>query len=230
MARRSTLLWGAAQAIGLALGAAAVYAYAIRPWHLRWGTIDDEPDGALPGDELVPNAKLCATHAVSIDAPVEQVWPWLVQIGQGRGGFYSYEFIENALGADIHNTDQILPEFQDLKVGDQVPLAQGGFGIPVAILDAPRTLVLHGDSRTAPDSLPGLRPGDYFNVVWGWHLEAIDDLSTRLIERWLADWNPSMQNFVFMRAFLEPGAFIMSRKMLLGIKQRASKTRIFVAF
>lgn len=223
MSKRSTLFWLAANVIGLAAGAAALYAYAIRPWHLRWGTLDDEADRALPGDEFVPDAKLCATHAVSIDAPVEQVWPWLVQTGQGRGGFYSYEFIENAIGADIHNTDQILPEFQNLKVGDQIPLAQGGFGISVAILVEPRTLVLHGDSRLAPDGLPGLRPGDYFNVVWGWHLEPIDDHSTRVIERWLADWNPNAQNFVFMRAFLEPGAFIMSRKMLLGIKQRAER-------
>jgi hypothetical protein len=223
MSKRSSLFWLAANAIGLAAGAAALYTYVARPWHLRWGTLDDEADRALPGDEFVPNAQLCATHAVTIDAPIEQVWPWLVQIGQGRGGFYSYEFIENALQADIHNTDQILPEFQGLKVGDQVPLAQGGFGVPVAILVEPRTLVLHGDSRTDPSGLPGLRPDDFFNVVWGWHLEPIDHLTTRVIERWLADWNPSAQNFVFMRAFLEPGAFIMSRKMLLGIKQRAER-------
>jgi len=226
MSKRSSLLGFAASAIGLAVGAAAVYAFIARPWHLRWGTIDDEADRALPGDEFVPHAQLCATHAVTIEAPMDQIWPWLVQIGQGRGGFYSYEFIETALGANIHNTDRILPEFQELKVGDQIPLAQGGFGVPVAIVATPRTLVLHGDSRTDPDGLPGLRPGDFFNVVWGWHLEPIDDLTTRVIERWLADWNPSAQNSIFMRAFLEPGAFIMSRKMLLGIKQRAEKTAV----
>jgi len=205
-------------------GLTTLYLMVIRPWHLKWGTTDAEAQRPLPGDEFVPNAPINATHAVTIAAPIDRVWPWIAQIGQGRGGFYSYEFIENALQADIHNTDQILPEFQDLKVGDQVPLAQGGFGVPVAILVAPRTLVLHGDSRLDPDGLPGLRPGDFFNVVWGWHLEPIDHLSTRVIERWLADWNPSAQNFVFMRAFLEPGAFIMSRKMLLGIKQHAERT------
>ena len=226
MSKRSALFALAANAIGLAVGAAAIYATIIRPWHLRWGTLDDEADRALPGDELVPNAKLCATHAVSIDAPIDRVWPWLVQIGQGRGGFYNYEFIENALGTDLHNIDRILPEYQDLKVGDQVPLAQGGFGIPVAILDVPRTLVLHGDTRLDPNGMPGLRPGDFFNVVWAWHLEPIDHLTTRVIERWLADWNPSAQNSVFMRAFLEPGAFIMSRKMLLGIKQRAERSAL----
>src|SRR5512136_565862 len=151
MIKRPSLFGSAASVIGLAAGAVAIYTYVIRPWHLRWGTLDDEADRALPGDEWVPNARLCATHAVTIHAPLEQVWPWLVQIGQGRGGFYSYEFIENALGADIHNTDRILPEFQNLKMGDHVPLAQGGFGVPVAILDAPHTLVLHGDSRADPE-------------------------------------------------------------------------------
>jgi len=223
MSTRSSFFALVASAIGLTAGAAAIYAYVIRPWHLRWGVIDDEADCALPGDELVPSAQLCATHAVTINAPMDQIWPWLVQIGQGRGGFYSYEFIENALGADIHNTDRIVPELQDLKAGDRVPLAQGGFGIPVAVMDAPRTLVLHGDTRLDPSGMPGLRPGDFFNVVWGWHLEPIDDLTTRVIERWLADWNPSVQNFFFIRAFLEPGAFVMSRKMLLGIKQRAER-------
>ena len=223
MSTRSSFFALVASAIGLTAGAAAIYAYVIRPWHLRWGVIDDEADRALPGDELVPHAQLYATHAVTINAPMDQIWPWLVQMGQGRGGFYSYEFIENALGADIHNTDRIVPELQDLKAGDRVPLAQGGFGIPVVVMDTPRTLVLHGDTRTDPDGMPGLRPGDFLNVVWGWHLEPIDDLTTRVIERWLADWNPSVQNFFFIRAFLEPGAFVMSRKMLLGIKQRAER-------
>ncbi len=210
---------------GVLVGAAlTTYAAVIRPWHLRWGTIDDEVDRALPGDEFVPHEKVCATHAVSINAPIERVWPWIVQIGQGRGGFYSYTWIENTLGADIDNTDRILPEFQNLKVGDQLPLAKGGLGVPVALIELPRTLVLHGDTRADPNGIPGLRPGDFFNVVWGWHLEPIDDLTTRLIERWLADWNPGLQNFLYMRAFLEPGAFIMSRKMLLGIKQRAERS------
>jgi hypothetical protein len=157
MSKRLSLFWLGIHAIGLAAGAAAIYASVVRSWHLRWGTLDDEVDRALPGDELVPNAPLCATHAVTINAPIDQVWPWLVQIGQGRGGFYSYEFIENALGADIHNANRILPEFQNLKMGDQVPLAQGGFGLPVAILVEPRTLVLHGDTRLDPNGMPSLR-------------------------------------------------------------------------
>ncbi len=218
-------------AVGLALGSAAMAAYVqhVRPWMLRWGATDDEILRALPGDDLVPYPKLNATHAITIDAPVTEVWPWLVQIGQGRGGFYSYDWLENAMGLEIHNADRILPEFQDLKVGDKVPLSPDGFGIPVAILKPCRALVLHGDSRLDPNAIPELRPGDFVSASWGWLLEQVDERRTRLVERWRADWNPSPQNTVFMRALLEPGAFLMERKMLLGIKERAETPRLWNA-
>ena len=93
-----------------AVGAIASYVLLIRPWHLRWGSSDEETEMKLPGDDLVQEAKLQATHAVTILAPPSQVWPWLIQIGQGRGGFYSYDWIENMMGLDIHNADNILPE------------------------------------------------------------------------------------------------------------------------
>lgn len=211
---------------GLAtLGAAGVAAYVsvIRPWHLRWGADGDEIRRSLPGDELVPAPKLNATHAVTIHARVEQIWPWLVQLGQGRGGFYSYDWIENLMGADIHNTNRILPEYQNLKVGDRIPLAANGFGVPVAICEPGEALVVHGDTRLDPKAIPTMRPGDFFAVSWGWFLQPVDRDTARLVERWRADWNSSVQNFLFMRLFLEPGAFLMERKMLLGIKERAEK-------
>ena len=203
------------------VGALAAYKFIARPRMLRWGATDEEIARAYPGDELVPNPKLNATHALTIYAPVSAVWQWLVQIGQGRGGFYSYDFIENAMGLDIHNADRILPEFQNLNVGDKIPLSPDGFGIPVAILEPRRALVLRGDTRLDPAAIPTMKPGDYFAVSWGWHLDEIDGNTTRLVERWRADWNPSWQQNLFMRAFLEPGAFLMERKMLLGIKERA---------
>ncbi|CAG0945334.1 hypothetical protein ANRL1_02272 [Anaerolineae bacterium] len=203
------------------MGALAAYVYIWRPRHLRWGATDEEIVRVLPGDELVPNPKLNATHALTIHAPASAVWQWLVQIGQGRGGFYSYDFIENAMGLDIHNAERILPEFQNLNVGDNIPLSPDGFGIPVAILEPHRALVLRGDTRLDPSAIPTMKPGDYFAVTWGWYLDAIDANTTRLVERWRADWNPSWQQNLFMRAFLEPGAFLMERKMLLGIKERA---------
>jgi hypothetical protein len=128
------------------------------------------------------------------------------------------------MGADIHNSNRILPEFQNPQVGEKVPLAASGFGIPIAILEPGRRLVLHGDTREAqPGELQIARPGSYLNVVWGFHLEPLDFGTTRFIERWRMEWNPSLANELYMRAFMEPGAFIMERAMLLGIKERAER-------
>jgi hypothetical protein len=200
----------------------AAYILVLRPRHLRWGATDEEVDHMLPGDELVPNPRLKATHAITVQAPPNKVWPWLVQLGQGRGGFYSYDWIENAMGLDIHTADRILPEHQTLEVGDVIPLAADGFGVTVAMVEPERALVLHGDTRQpGPGEAPVLKPGDHFAVSWGFYLFERPDGATRFVERWQADWNPAPHNNVLYRVFLEPGAFIMERKMLLGIKERA---------
>ncbi|MFN2152957.1 MAG: SRPBCC family protein [Anaerolineales bacterium] len=208
----------------IAAGAAAVAAYisTIRPWHLRWGSTDEEVIKPLPGDHLVPNAKLTATHAITIHASPAQIWPWLVQIGQGRGGFYSYDWIENSMGLDIQTVKQIRPEFQDLKVGDVIPLSPDGMGVPVVYLEPENSLVLHGDTREpGPGTPPILKEGDYMAAVWGFHLIPQEDGSTRLVERIFIDWNDTPLNSVFYRVFLEPGSFIMEQKMLRGIKESA---------
>jgi len=207
------------------LGGGSEYPQPACPLTHRWGATDAELQRVLPGDDLLLHPRLDMTHAVSIEAPAAGVWPWIAQIGKGRGGFYSYDFIENLMGLDIRSADRILPGYQTVNAGDILPLAPNGFGVPVAIVEPGRALVLHGDTRQG--NLPSemnLRPGDYLSVVWGWHLFEQPDGTTRLIERWLADWNSSLTNFLFYRLFLEPGAFLMERKMLLGIKQRAERT------
>jgi len=210
-----------ALAAGLA-AAASAYWFVVRPWHLRWGASDEEVTQALPGDELVPHAKISSTHGITINASPAEVWPWLVQLGQGRGGFYSYDWIEDAMGLDIHSADRIMAEYQGLKVGDTIPLAPDAFGLPVAILDAEQTLVLHGDTRLpGGEAMPPLKPGEYLAASWGFYLVGQGDAATRLVERWRAVYTPTVINAVFYRAFLEPGAFLMQRKMLLGIKARA---------
>jgi hypothetical protein len=197
------------------------YFFAIRPWHLRWGSTDEEVDMKLPGDDLIPNAKLKATHAITINAKQENIWPWLVQIGQGRGGFYSYDWIENTMGLNIHTAEKVLPEYQELKVGDLIPLSKDGFGFPVAILESPKSMVLHGDTRLpGPGNAPVMKPGDYMAAVWGFHLVPKANGHTRLVERIFIDWNENPFNTVFYRVFLEPGSFIMEQKMLKGIKDR----------
>ena len=123
------------------------YLYIIRPWHLPWGATHLDRIAVLPGDALSPYASAVVTHAVNIDAPAEAVWRWIVQIGQDRGGFYSYSFLENLIGCDMHNTFRIVTEWQQRAIGDTVwfgsPKRFGGQARMIAALVEPmRTLVL----------------------------------------------------------------------------------------
>jgi len=196
--------------VGLALagaGAAATYVWAIRPWHLRWGATDEEIEQPLPGDELAPHPKLRATHAITINAPAADVWPWLVQMGQDRGGFYSYTWLENLVGCDMHNADEVVSEWQELKVGDNVWLHPKAPPTKVAAIEPGHAIVLKG---------------------WGaFVLKSIDEKTTRLIIRSQGDYEPDLKNpvlnFLLWRVVFEPAHFIMERKMLLGIKERAEK-------
>jgi len=197
----------------------------LRHWRCRWGATDEEVQRTLPGDDLVPNPKWRWTHAITIGAPPERVWPWIVQMGQGRGGFYSYEALEDLVGCRIHNADRIVPEWQDLKVGDAVKLHPRVPGLPVAILDPDRSLVLNGrmDMRTGKGfDLSAAYPERYMNMVWMWYLEPSGPEATRLLSRFGTDYNPIFANRLFYgMLFVEPIGFTMSRKMLLGIKRRA---------
>jgi hypothetical protein len=227
MAKRNSWL---ALVLGSLMGAAAAtgYVYYLRPQMLRWGTEDDELAQVYPGDELVQSPKLVSTHAVTIQTPPYRVWPWLVQMGQGRGGFYTYDWLENLLGLNIHSADRVLAMYQDLREGDTVPLAPSGFGLRVAHLDENRALVLHGDTRESPsEDAPVLRPGDYMAATWAFYLFETPTGMTRLVERWKADWNANALNTLFYRLILEPGAFIMQRGMLDGIKERAEGRRVW---
>jgi hypothetical protein len=200
----------AAAVAGAGLAAYTGVLAAARPWHRRWGAIDDEIAQPLPGDELSHGGAL-ANHAITIDAPVEKVWPWLVQIGQERAGFYSYSWLENLIGADIHNADEIVPEWQTLEDGDFVRLASKNiYG------DGPLLRVSH------------VHPGRSF-VLEGWGefvLRPVDKHTTRLLIRsHRGKRSPLMAAFCFL--FMEPAHFIMQRRMLLGIKERAEASLVY---
>jgi hypothetical protein len=179
----------------LLIGANLVFWPLFRRWRLRWGATEAEVQKTLPGDELVPQPRWSYTQAVTIRASAEQVWPWLVQLGQGRGGFYSYEWLENLVGCDIHNADSIVAELQDFKVGDGIKLHPQMPAIPAAIVEPTRAMVLHGDTRLG--SVPvhaSSAQGDYFAATWGFYLVPRDDGTTRLIARFRSDYNAKFVN------------------------------------
>ncbi len=196
----------------------------LRRWYNRWGASDDELTRPLPGDDLVTQPKLTYTRAVTIAAPPEDVWPWLVQYGQGRGGFYSYDAVENLIGCDIHSTDQILPQHQQLEVGDIIR-SGGRDTFPCWIVmdvDPPHTLVLQGAGTPAeievPDVVDEVPERGYVASTWQWVLEPVEDRRTRLIVRQRCTYSP---NQAALWHIIEPLNFVMERKMLLGIKERA---------
>jgi hypothetical protein len=162
----------------------------------------------LPGDELLPHAGLVTTRAITIDAPPDAIWPWLVQMGSGRGGAYTYDWIENLLGLNMHSADEILPEFQDLKAGDELPMGPGRPVMRVEVLDPQRTLTI----RIA-------------DMNWAWIFALLPEPgSTRLISRnRIVTAGLPLAARPFYLLFMEPGSLVMERKMLLGIKARAER-------
>jgi hypothetical protein len=178
----------------------------------RWGARDDEVEARLPGDEIVGQAQYESTRAISIDAPADQVWPWLVQLGQGRGGFYSYDHLENLFGLDIHSATTVEDQWQNLAVGDMVSLGQGA-KLEARVVEPGRALVLANPAE-APDSGP-LR----FDASWAFILEPVGDKACRLIERErYASANPVMKPIFHAVGWVSA---VMSTKMLRTIRDRS---------
>ena len=204
-----------AAAAGAAVIGTAVAAYIllVRRWQLRWGATDEERDAALPGDDLIDNPDLTATRAITVGASAEQVWPWIAQLGQGRGGFYSYDALENLVGCHIHSADQIVPEWQDINVGDQVKL-HPEVGLGVAVVEPGRALVLRGGVPM------GTAPPPY-DFTWAFVLRERSDGTTRLLVRerygYTQRWAPLLVEPVAVVAF------VMSQRMLRGIRDRAER-------
>jgi hypothetical protein len=208
-------------AFGLAAagtGALAAYALAVRPWHLRWGATDEEISEALPGDKVKPDAKINVTHAITINAPASEVWKWLVQIGQGRGGFYSYDWLENSIGLQVRTADEIEPELQDLKIGDFVRSAHKGWlggrfddkaGWYVVGLEPNRSLVLRDEIEKGS---------------WAFVLKPLSENQTRLIVRARGSMPETLPMKIFSYGVFEPAHFIMERKMLMTLKEKAERS------
>jgi hypothetical protein len=203
-----------APAAGAAVVAnAAAYILVARPWQLRWGATDEELDGALAGDDLIPKPDLVATRAITVRAPADQVWPWIAQLGQGRGGFYSYDPLENLVGCDIHSADRVVSEWQDIKVGDQVKL-HPEVGLSVAMVDWGRALVLRGGVPM------GTLPPPY-DCTWAFALREQPDATTRLLVR--ERYVYTQQWAAFLVEAVAVVAFVMTQRMLRGIRDRVER-------
>lgn len=186
----------------------------VRTRLLRAGATVDEVGATLPGDELLVDADLVATRAITIDAPTECVWPWVVQIGQGRGGFYSYDMLENLAGSEIHSATTVVPDWQHVRVGDVVRLH------PQLALEVAGVEPTHAFVIRSADSTPSTSPPPY-DFTWAFVLDPIHDGGTRLVVR-------ERYRYITSKAALvaEPVAvasFVMTQRMLRGIKARAER-------
>jgi hypothetical protein len=207
----------------VAAGVGVAYAVLLRPRLLTWGATAAESAGVLPGDDLV-RARWQSTRAVTIAAPPEAVWPWLVQMGFHRAGWYSYDWLERAAGigdfAEGGSARSVLPQFQSLAVGDSVPLGPGT-ALTAAIVDPPRALVL----QMSMNALTGAtaRAGDRVLLDWTWSfvLVPVGPGSSRLLIRVRADYRPRALGLL-IPLLLEPVHLLMERAMLRGIRLRAA--------
>lgn len=198
----------------------SIFFLVVRPWYLRWGTVGDETTRPLPGDALVPDAaRPGQTRAVTINAPVEQVWPWVAQTGQDRGGFYSYDLLENMVGCEMPTDDYLRPDKQLWKVGDKLWMypehKAGGTGFAtLRVLEPGRALGfgtrMSGTGLDEPE-----------NGSWSFILEPLGDSATRLIVRGMGTGGRSLLGLAFDRGIFEPAHFTMERRMLIGLKEVA---------
>jgi hypothetical protein len=180
------------------------YSWLVRPWHSEWGATADEVRRPMPGDDLVPHPMMCATRGITIDAPPQDVWPWLVQMGgYTRAGWYAYDRFDNA---NRPSAERIVPELQNLKVGDKM-LTSPKSGFVVRAVYPGRAIVLDIDKRGSRiTSVP--------------MLTRLPDGRTRLVFRVRAYFRPIDRLF---GAMFDVGDFLFMRKQMLGIKERAER-------
>jgi hypothetical protein len=202
MSKKALVQGSIAGFVILILFASALW-FIYRPWALTWGSTDEEIARPMPGDEVLEQPTFNATRAVTIAATPEEIWPWLVQIGYRRAGFYSYDRLDND---GIPSSKRILPQYQDLKVGDLIPLTKTA-NVRVTELEPPRSLVLLFEAD-----------GTWSNATWVWGLYPVDASHTRLVTRLRVN-----AKGVRPRIFLDLGEIIMMRKCMLGIKRRAEQ-------
>lgn len=191
----------------VAVAAAVTWLAFLRPRTLRWGTAGDEATRGMPGDELIANPRHVSTRAITVRARPEAIWPWLAQMGKGRGGLYSIDWLDRVFGVlDAPSAERVLPEWQGLKPGDVIPVG-GSAGWPVFAVDPNRALVLR------------IEEGGVL-VTQSWGLFPVDAETTRVVVRIRAAAPPGWRSSALLTV-LEPQEFVMVRAQLRGIRRRA---------
>jgi hypothetical protein len=191
--------------LAAALGLGTFYVLVVRPRAARWGASDEEAERPLPGDGVVTGRAYVATRALTIDATPEDVWPWIVQMGSGRAGWYALDVLDNG---GVPSAEEIVPELQELRVGDLIPM---GVGKEVG----PRVLEMEPARRMlwATD--------DEFS--WEWVLEPRDDGRTRLMSRIRERYPPLLSRKMVYAIAASSGDIVMNWTQLKGIKRRAER-------
>ena len=211
------VLMGGAQVVGALIGAPV-----LRRRYNQWGATPAEVTSPMPGDALVPTPRLGYTRAITIDAAPAEVWAWLVQIGQGRGGLYSFDGLENLARCDIHSTDRIQPELQSLAEGEVIRLG-GPPGYPCfrvwSVAPAESLVLVSADPMPPHEAATADSPGGL--ATWQWQLRPrAAGRGTRLLARQRLTYQDNMN---VMWHLVEPIGFVMERQMLRGIKARAER-------
>ena len=196
------LLLGIVVGLGAAAFVVASYVILVGPWQRRWGSTGEEVRRAMPGDELLPPGAHSTTRAITINATPRDVFPWLLQIGYGRGGWYSYDWIDND---GKRSVDRIDPALQRLAVGDRIPMLPD-FGPVVREIQTDHHILSGGDADT-----------------WCLLVEPISDGRSRLVSRWRQDWPKTFGTYVWT-LISDPGAFVMEQKMLRTIRTLAERS------
>lgn len=243
MIRKSLLLAVLSIVVSALVSAVTVYLAAIRPRQRTWGVDPEEASKPLPGDDVIANPTVADTRGITIAAPPEQIWPWLLQMGYGRAGWYSYDRLDN----EGHSVHKILPDYQHLELGDVVPTHPGG-GFRVERLEPGRHLVLlvdpalmqagtaqttEGEAGTESAAVPRSLEASgrltdlamsEFRATWAFVLEPIDEAHTRLIERFRVESAATTGVQKVAMPILGLGVFAMTRKQMLGIRERVEET------
>jgi len=210
--------------LGLSAG---VYALLVRPRMLRWGASDEEVRGPYPGADLIPDGQRGATMAITIDAPPSRVWPWLLQMGCNRAGWYSWDHLDNG---GVPSAEQIHPKWQHLSVRDRLASTPSGRAwFEVAALDPEAFLGLKASinlGRGCPFDSAGRRPRFYLDSLWGFQLKELPEARTRLVVSGYSSAQPRLLQGIAEFLFWEPAHWIMQTRQFANLKRRAERRPI----